>query len=76
MEREFQTVDLELGDVPGLMAARLNGQILEYSGLIAVDEILLPKNLLELEVDFKGISQIDPSSVWGSVALVIADRSR
>ncbi len=68
-------VALELLDVPGLVAVRLNGQSLEVKDRIAVDGILQARNLLELDVDLSEAGRIEPGSAWGSIALVIADRS-
>ncbi len=68
-------VGLELLDAPGLLAVRLNGQWLEAKDWIAVDGILHPRNSLELDVDLSGAGRVEPGSAWGSIALVIADRS-
>ena len=64
---------LELADVPGLVAARLNGGPLdigpEVGGVIRVDvgDRLDTRNVVELDVDLAGVGP----GPWGSVALVV-----
>ena len=71
-------VALELADVPGLGAVRLNGRVVG-AGLpgaagptrIALGDGLEPRNTLELDVDLNAAA---PGSPWGMIALVIGPR--
>ena len=67
-----QGVHIELVDVPGLLAVRLNGYGLGAEARIEVGGMLQDRNSMELDVDLSGVSVIDPDLLWGSIALVIA----
>ncbi len=77
--RASETIALELADVPGLRAVRLNGRRLEAGpgeiARIELGSILLDRNLLELDVDLAGLSRAEIGSPWGQIALVISGRS-
>ncbi len=74
-----ETVVLELKDAPGLVAARLNGRPVELpqdgpADLdIPLDDPLLPRNGLILEVDLGGVAE-GSAFPWGAVSLVIRPR--
>lgn len=74
-----ETVRLELIAVPGLVAARLNGRGLggppegAVVWSVPLDEPLLPRNVLVLEVDLGAFR--DWPGGWGAIALVIAPRA-
>jgi hypothetical protein len=74
------SVRLEMLGVPGLVAARLNGQELarpDLGGsdwLVPLTDPLPSRNLLILEVDFGSLPE--PPKSWGAIALVISPLSR
>ena len=73
-----QAIRLELVDVPGLLAVRLNGRTLPVKDnptRIELGGELSSRNLLELDVDLSGREKRDEGSPWGTIALVIAARS-
>jgi hypothetical protein len=78
MDPSAGSIRLEMLRVPGLVAARLNGRELagpDHAGddwSVPLGEPLSPRNLLVLEVDFRGLP--GPPKSWGAVSLVIADR--
>lgn len=69
-----EAMALELVDVPGLVAIRLNGQPLrlESAPRVPLGDLLLARNTLELDVDLTGVDRGVP---WGTIALVIEGRS-
>jgi hypothetical protein len=75
-----ESIRLEMLGVPGLVAARLNGRDLAGPGLGGVDwsvpliDPLPPRNVLDLEVDFRGLP--GPPRSWGAIALAISSRPR
>ena len=80
VEPSRQAVTLELVDVPGLLAVRLNGAPLVGSGGLAgpirvdVGGRLLPRNVLELDVATITPAGAADGATWGAIALVIAER--
>ncbi len=73
------TVDLELADVPGLQAIRLNRQTIDHAPTnqegptrIALGDRLEDRNTLELDLVL-GRSAVGAS--WGTIGLVITDRA-
>ena len=74
-----EAVELELVDVPGLRAVRLNGRTLGEGRLAAdsprrfpVGAALLARNVLELDVVLDGSTPL--GTAWGTIALVIVRR--
>ena len=73
-----QRLVLELADVPGLRAVRLNGQPLDLTLKASVEPVrielpapLPARNLLEVEVVLLGSGPAAFDQPWGSIALVI-----
>jgi len=71
-----ETARLDLANVPGLVAARLNGRDLGEIPPGAIDwsfplaDALLPRNALVLEVELP--PGVEGRRGWGSIALVVA----
>lgn len=75
-----QSIDLELADLPGLQTLRLNGEELRPrwdaaagAARVPLDSILQHRNTLRLIGDLTGVNR---EPLWGTIALVISDRSQ
>jgi hypothetical protein len=77
----FESVRLELRDVPGLRSLRLNGVdlgmpppgVLDWT--LPLAEALDARNTLTLEVVPDQVSPVEIPGGWGSIALVIAPKN-
>jgi hypothetical protein len=79
LDERLEAVQLDLRNVVGLKAARINGYPISFvwtgdrDASIPLSDPLLPRNGLALEFDMTGVKH-DENVLWGEIALVVGPR--
>jgi hypothetical protein len=80
LDPDRESARLELAEVPGLLAVRINGADAGPIGGAGPLSVPLPdplpaRNVVELEVDLAGLGPAARARAWGQVAVVVGPRT-